>query len=160
MGLAMMNIGDKIIILFWYIVAMALVLLIAWLFFGGTAALGQPVSIEARVVAVIDGDTIEAEALIWDGLKLTTRVRLLGIDTPEMRGACNTERTLAVKARQRVIALSLGKTVTLSAIKPDKYAGRIDAQVRLPDGHDLSGLLVLEGLARPYTGGQRGAWCP
>lgn len=39
----------------------------------------------ARVVRVIDGDTLEIG--IGDGERATTRVRLWGIDTPEMKGA-------------------------------------------------------------------------
>jgi hypothetical protein len=44
--------------------------------------------VNAELLRVIDGDTIEVRARIWLGLDLTTRVRLSGIDAPELDGAC------------------------------------------------------------------------
>jgi endonuclease YncB( thermonuclease family) len=38
----------------------------------------------AEVVRVIDGDTFEARVRIWPGMDVTTRVRLRGIDAPEL----------------------------------------------------------------------------
>jgi hypothetical protein len=43
-----------------------------------------PGPIPAELVRVIDGDTIEVRARIWLDLDLTTRVRLAGIDAPEL----------------------------------------------------------------------------
>ncbi len=55
--------------------------------------------VPAQVLSVIDGDTIEVRAVIWLGQVLSTRVRLAGIDAPELRGKCARERALAVRAR-------------------------------------------------------------
>ncbi|HAP10121.1 MAG TPA: nuclease, partial [Afipia sp.] len=44
-----------------------------------------------EVVRVVDGDTFEARVHLWPGLEMTTRVRLRGIDAPEMKGACAEE---------------------------------------------------------------------
>lgn len=41
----------------------------------------------AEVVQVIDGDTFEARVHLWPGLNVTTRVRLRGIDAPELESA-------------------------------------------------------------------------
>src|SRR5450759_3535141 len=38
----------------------------------------------AEVVRVLDGDTFEARVRIWPGMDVTTRVRLRGIDAPEL----------------------------------------------------------------------------
>src|SRR6185312_332928 len=39
----------------------------------------------ADVLRVIDGDTFEARVHVWPGLDITTKVRLRGVDAPEMR---------------------------------------------------------------------------
>src|SRR3954454_8376143 len=55
--------------------------------------------ISAELLRVIDGDTIEVRARIWLDLDLTTRVRLAGIDAPELNGGCAEERRLAGMAK-------------------------------------------------------------
>ncbi len=41
--------------------------------------------VAAHVSRVIDGDTFEASAAIWLGQAITVRVRIAGIDAPELR---------------------------------------------------------------------------
>src|SRR5690348_9640474 len=53
----------------------------------------------AEVLRVIDGDTFEARINLWPGLEVTTRVRLRGIDAPELRAHCDDERIKAEAAR-------------------------------------------------------------
>lgn len=48
--------------------------------------------IPAMVVKVVDGDTLNVRARIWINQELDTAVRLLGIDAPELNGACEAER--------------------------------------------------------------------
>lgn len=95
---------------------------------------------KARVVRVIDGDTVEA---IPDGEKRAIRVRLDGIDTPE-RGEPFTSA-----ARRLTRVLVFDKTVTLRGTDVDRY-GRLVARVIGPDG-DTSLKLVSAGLACHYT---------
>lgn len=56
---------------------------------------------EAKVVRVIDGDTVIVQ--IADGPKL--RVRMLGLDAPEMKDRRLFVRRLAYKAKQKLIEL-------------------------------------------------------
>jgi endonuclease YncB( thermonuclease family) len=42
----------------------------------------------ADVIRILNGDTFEARARVWPGLDITTKVRLRGIDAPEMRARC------------------------------------------------------------------------
>jgi hypothetical protein len=58
-----------------------------------------PGPLPADLIRVIDGDTIEVRAHLWLGLELTIRVRLWGIDAPELDGICPAERDLAKSAR-------------------------------------------------------------
>lgn len=111
-------------------------------------------AVNADVVRVIDGDTVEVRAAIWLGQSLVTRVRLAGIDAPDRD--CPEARA---RARERARDL-LGATTTVSAIHWGKYAGRVMGRLSTWDGRDLSDVLVAEGLAKPYGGrGPRPGHC-
>ena len=112
----------------------------------------------AEVLRVIDGDTIEARVRIWLGQDVTARIRVRGIDTPELRGRCPGEREAAAGARKHLTMLLAGVPVTLSRIGNDKFGGRLDASVALPDGSDIAHAMKLAGHAREWSG-RRGA-CP
>ncbi|MFQ5958217.1 MAG: thermonuclease family protein, partial [Alphaproteobacteria bacterium] len=88
-----------------------------------------------------------------------TRVRLAGVDAPELHGACPRERALAKAARALVVGTVDGARVTLRDIRHDKFGGRVLARVRTAAGEDLAAMLVAAGLARAYDGGERAAWC-
>ncbi len=118
--------------------------------------------VPAEVVAVIDGDTIEVRAVIWLGQVVSTRVRLAGIDAPELRGKCARERALAERARAYLLARLEGGErvqVRLRDIRYGKYAGRVLARVETAGGEDLGRGLMAAGLARPYAGRARTSWC-
>ncbi len=118
-----------------------------------------PGPVQARVLRVIDGDTIVVRARIWLGQDIDTQVRLDGVDAPEIKGKCERERRLAVRARDLILARSAGGMVILSEIHYGKYAGRVVARVRPPGGGDFSTALVEAGLGRAYEGGRRESWC-
>ena len=118
-----------------------------------------PGPVPAEVMGVIDGDTIAVRARIWIGQDIETRVRISGIDAPELRGACDSERALAVAARERLVELVAGGGVTLTEIRYDKYGGRVLARVRTRDGEDVGDTLIAARLARAYAGGARVSWC-
>jgi endonuclease YncB( thermonuclease family) len=113
---------------------------------------------EAQVTAVVDGDTLEARVQVWFGQEIVTRIRLAGIDAPELRSACGTERHLAVAARNRLIELVAGKRVRLLRVSADKYFGRVVAEVVTESG-EVGAILRREGLAAPYAGRRRTGWC-
>lgn len=118
-----------------------------------------PGPIPARVVEVIDGDTVRVRARIWLGQEIEISVRFDGIDTPERRGKCAEERRLAEAAHAFVAARMDGQSVTLRNVHYGKYAGRVVARAMLPSGEDISQSLVSAGLARPYDGRARAGWC-
>lgn len=121
---------------------------------------GVPGPVPARLVVVIDGDTIEVKARIWIDQAVTTRVRLLGVDAPELNGTCAAERRLGRRARDAVADLIGAGAVTLTDIRYGKYAGRVLAHVATAAGVDVATALVARGLARAYDGGTRPGWCP
>ena len=81
------------------------------------------------VVRTIDGDTFEARVHLSPGLDLTTRVRLRGIDAPELKAACPQELRMAEAASDALRGLLGEGEVTIFNIGPDKYSGRVVADV-------------------------------
>ena len=112
-----------------------------------------------EVLRVLDGDTFEARVHLWPGLEITTKVRLRGIDAPEMRARCEEERLKAVAARDALQAILDQGIVGISAVTLDKYGGRVVADASTRATPDVSAALLGSGLARSYAGGRRETWC-
>lgn len=97
---------------------------------------------------VVDGDTIDIE--VPDGRRQYTRIRLLGIDTPEMADRDSPAMHFAYEAATFTRQAALGKTVTVYLDSPGptrgKY-GRLLAYIKLPDGRFLNEVLLHEGCA-------------
>lgn len=107
----------------------------------GSAAAGDPVP----VVSVPDGDTIVVR--VGEG---TERVRVIGIDTPEI----GPQECYAVEAAREARALVQGTTVLLTADPTqddrDRY-GRLLRHVALADGRSMAEVLIAGGYGREYT---------
>lgn len=117
-------------------------------------------AVPAVVDYVLDGDTFAARVGVADDVNITVRVRLINVDTPELNGKCDSEIKMARRARGRLEKLlPRGTKIELENIKDDKYLGRIDANVIIPDGRDVGDVLIREKLARRYNGGRRQSWC-
>lgn len=117
-------------------------------------------AIAANVVynpKIIDGDTFETNVKPFAKLS-PIKARIVGIDTPEIRGDCQIERELAQKAKDRLTELTKNKRVTYDAVYWDKYGGRVNV-IAFVGGKDIGKQLIQEGLARPYDGGKKGGWC-
>ena len=98
------------------------------------------------VVHVVDGDTLDLGTA--DGTKPTTRVRLLGIDTPEKQIGDSPAMYFGPEATEYSTRLAVEKEVTvlLDTVGDvrDKY-GRLLAYIRLPDGSVLNEQLIANG---------------
>jgi micrococcal nuclease len=109
---------------------------------------GTPRLDKVRVVTVHDGDTITVSL---DGR--SEKVRLVGIDTPELEDERPEYRQVAEAAREFTRSALKGKTVTLE-VDPrqgdrDRYA-RLLRYVILGDGTNFNEELVRTGYARVY----------
>jgi endonuclease YncB( thermonuclease family) len=113
----------------------------------------------AQVVRVVDGDTFEARVGVWPGLEITTKVRLRGIDAPELRARCPDEIAKAHAARDALGAILAEGAVGVSQVALDKYGGRVVADASTRRTPDVSTALLRAGLVRGYAGGRRESWC-
>lgn len=100
-----------------------------------------------RISCVVDGDTFWVSG---------EKVRLEGIDAPEIKGACAYERDLAQRATRRLSELLSGQNFALQRRGTDRY-GRTLARAVTPIG-EAGDILVREGLARPWRG-RKEQWC-
>jgi endonuclease YncB( thermonuclease family) len=133
--------------------------LLAPLLCAGSAQTSLPGPVPAEVRRALDGDTLEVSARIWLGQQVETKVRLYGIDAPELHGDCEEERAKARAARAWLEARVAGSAVRLVDVRFDKYGGRVLARVLDGEGRDVGAALVSEGLARAYDGRRREPWC-
>jgi len=110
----------------------------------------------AEVVRIIDGDTFQARVKVWPGLSVDTKVRLRGIDAPELHARCTDEYAKAQAARAALETILAAGGVTTSRVGIDKYGGRVDASVATRDTADVSAALLNGGWARSYDGRRQG----
>ena len=98
----------------------------------------------------IDGDTISL---------CRERIRLVDVDSPELRSRCPSERRLAIQARNRLSQL-LREPFRLvrSGRARDRYGRRLAVVVRVRDERSVGDILVAERLARTWSG-RRMPWC-
>lgn len=97
------------------------------------------------VVSVTDGDTIRVRVS-----GVTERVRVIGIDTPELR----TDECYAQQAASRMQALVQGTRVGLTRdptqADRDRH-GRLLRHVALRDGRQVAELLIADGFGKEFT---------
>jgi endonuclease YncB( thermonuclease family) len=101
-----------------------------------------------NVLKVVDGDTIDID--VPDKQNKHTRIRLLGIDTPETNNSEVGDMYFGPEAAEFTRKLVLGKPVTVYLDEGNptrgKY-GRLLAYVKLPDAGFLNEILLAEGFA-------------
>jgi endonuclease YncB( thermonuclease family) len=111
------------------------------------------------VIRTIDGDTFEARVHLSPGVEPTTRIRLRGIDAPELKASCPEELQMAETATGALRGLLGQGDVAIFNIGPDKYGGRVVADVATKRTSNVSMAMLAAGHARSYGGGHRSGWC-
>lgn len=100
----------------------------------------------ATVIAVHDGDTITADIDLGFSVHTIQHLRLLGCNARELSQPGGPD------AAANLAGLLFGKQVTVRSVKPDKFGGRYDAAITLPDGTDLVTQLIADQWAAPWDG--------
>ena len=109
-----------------------------------------------KVLAVIDGDTIDVDIDLGFDISITKRVRLAGIDTPESRTADKYEKSLGLEAKALLKQkLASAQTIVIRTEKPDsseKY-GRVLGWLYLDnDETSFNETMIATGYAWSYLG--------
>jgi micrococcal nuclease len=105
----------------------------------------------AKIISVYDGDTVTADVDLGFHVRKEIKVRLAGIDTPEIRGE---ERPKGLISKSRLSELILNKEVVIKTYKDkqEKY-GRWLGDIFIPESEiSVNDMLINEGLADPYMG--------
>lgn len=134
-------------------------ILLLFLFVAPALAADVAGPVRATLVRVIDGDTVEADVHVWPGHTVRVSVRLRGIDAPELRAACDTEKAAALHAREALAHLLAAGAFHVRNVDGDKFFGRVVADIEMPDGEPIGDRLLAAGLVRPYDGKARATWC-
>lgn len=103
----------------------------------------------AKITDVYDGDTFTADIDLGMGIYMHgVKIRLLNVDTPEIRGE---ERERGLEVRDHVRSLILGKEVVIQTQqdKTGKY-GRLLAEIYIDENTTLSNYLVENFMAEWY----------
>jgi len=113
----------------------------------------KPYQYWGKVVRVIDGDTIDFVIALGFDIETLKRVRLIGVDTPEIHGVKKTSKEYAEgkKAMEYVESvLTPGRWVELKTYGgPREKYGRWLAEVFV-DGKDFNRELIKKGYALEY----------
>ena len=113
---------------------------------------------KAKLLNVVDADTMDMDVDMGFNICIKQRLRLLGIDAPELNSKNLTDREMAMRAKIFVLnAMTIGETYVIDTYKDDKY-GRLLADIFVVttvgiiiNRTTLSNLLLEAGLAKPYT---------
>jgi micrococcal nuclease len=112
----------------------------------------------SKVISVYDGDTFRVNIEGYpDIIGENIPIRVNVIDTPKIKGQCDYEKQLAIKAKYFTSTFLSGGTVELRNIEREKYF-RIAADVYV-DGVSLGNSLIDAGLAYKYDKKKKKNWC-
>ena len=116
---------------------------------------------KAKVLRVVDGDTIDVMIDLGFKTFIKTRLRLYGINTPETRTRNKEEKKKGLRAKEFVKLQVENKEVKVEIFKKAGKYGRWLAYVHVkedtPEGYYfcLNDKLIKEGLAKRYYGKKR-----
>lgn len=105
-----------------------------------------------EIIKIVDGDTVDLVLDLGFSTFVQQRMRLRGIDTPELSSTNESERIIANEAKGYVsVWLINQKKLTVKTFKDDKY-GRIIAEIYGDDSLCLNKILIDNGYAWEYDG--------
>jgi endonuclease YncB( thermonuclease family) len=131
-----------------WVAAVHIVLLTATLSFAA-----PPRTLRATVERVADGDTVVATS--ENGTRL--RIRLLGIDAPEVPRGKTLRQPYAVEARHYLARLVINRSVQVELFGPDVYKRNL--AILWVEGTNINVAMVRAGLAEVYRGVRCKVFC-
>ena len=114
----------------------------------------------AKVVRVIDGDTVDVDIDLGFGIwQKNERVRIMGIDTPESRTRNKIEKKFGLAAKAKLKSLLGPNPVLQTTIskKGEDMKGKFGRVLGdfLVDGKQVTEIMCKSGHAVPYFGGAK-----
>ena len=105
----------------------------------------------ATVLRVIDGDTIDVDVDCGFGNRRTERLRLLGINAPEMKGATWDRGDASMEALKELLrnAMDAQGYICIQTEKDDAF-GRYLATIYLPSGNTVNQAMLDGGFAAEW----------
>ena len=111
------------------------------------------------VLRTVDGDTFDARVALWPGLELNTRVRLRGIDAPELSRLVRRGVSEGGRVDQGAARHARRRRRRDLQHRSGQVGGRVVADVATAKTPNVSSALVAAGHARVYLSGRRASWC-
>ena len=118
---------------------------------------------KVKILKVVDGDTVDVDIDLGFGIWLKKeRVRIMGIDTPESRTSDKVEKVFGLAAKERLSSLLGAEAILQTQVSKDgedmkgKF-GRILGNFTTTNGEHCAAVLMREGHAVAYTGGNKDA---
>ena len=125
----------------------------------------------AKLIRVVDGDTLDCLISLGFGIFIKERVRLMGIDTPESRTRNKAEKSWGLAAKDRlkkILKSTKGEFIITTKLQKKGKFGRILGEILIPadmitettikynSGNiSVNQILMEEKLPIPYTGGNK-----
>lgn len=114
----------------------------------------------AEVISVYDGDTFTCNVDLGFKTYKRVKVRLLGIDTPEIRTRDLEEKKRGYESKEWLSNKILGKKILLHTSEKGKfgrwlgYIWNVEEQNTVEE-NSYNNQIIKEGFAKPYFGGKR-----
>ncbi len=115
---------------------------------------------DAKLVKVVDGDTVDVDIDLGFGIQLTNeRVRIMGIDTPESRTSNKVEKVFGLAAKNRLAELLAEDCILITTENKkgeDEVGkfGRVLGDFQIGD-KSVTQIMIEEGHAADYYGGSK-----
>lgn len=111
-----------------------------------------------KVIRWLDGDTLDVAVDLGFFLVLNMRVRVYGINAPEIHSVDPAEKRAGQAALAHAnLLVPPDSLVTIRGVKgndKEKF-GRWLAEIVLPDGRNFAEEMIATGQGKPYFGGKR-----
>jgi micrococcal nuclease len=108
----------------------------------------------ATLIRVVDGDTVDCWIDLGFDIKIKERIRLHGLDAPEVRTKDLDEKRRGFETKEWLISQLESNngefTIITDKYNPTGKYGRTIATLFLLDGTNINERMLQEGLATPY----------
>jgi len=138
----------------WYAALLTMVFVAGLLYTLSAQAFGP---YDARLVRVVDGDTVELDMDVYPDITIRTHLRINGINSPELRGSL-CEKTAGQNAREYARKILAGAYLRVVNVRHGKFAGRMVGDLWVND-RSFAEIMIETGHAVAYDGGKREKWC-